>query len=219
MRDIDSTIYNAFSSQEYKKTALLTINTTLVFEDIKREIIQHNKSQFVWVNGNERFLPYIIVPLRERDYDDLYEYSKDEIFNDILDYLSLLTVRFGIPVEMHQKYFKNYYGLMEQVLIYHEPWIEREMESRDLLKRSIPVYIKELSDNDKVLTGLFRDAICSANIFYSILSCFKIFEYYFPDYKDRNNWIDINFNEARTFSLKNNIMRGLGDFEKFQKFV
>jgi hypothetical protein len=219
LRDIDESAYNIFPMIEYTQTMLININTTLNFTGIKRVILEHNGSKFIWVNGTQKCMPYIIVPVRDIDHDDLFNYSKSKVLNDILEYLSLLTVRFGFKVEMNPDTFKNYYGRMDMVLPFHAPWIDRIDADYIHEVDYIPVYKQSLTQEESLMVALFRDSITSNNIFYSILSCFKIFEFYFSNYIDRNNWIDINFNDAKMVAMKSNVIRGLGDWDKFLDFV
>jgi hypothetical protein len=218
LRDIDESVYLLFPMTEFTQTMLININTTLNFTGIKRVVIEHNGSKFIWVNGTQKCIPYIIAPVKIAEFDELFEYSKSKALNDILEYLSLLTVRFGTKVEMNPNTFKNYYGRMDMVLPFHDPWINR-IDEYIFEVDYIPVYNQSLTQEESKMIALFRDSITSNSIFYSILSCFKIFEFYFSTKIDRYNWIDLNFNEAKTFAFQTNVIRGTGDWDKFLAFV
>jgi hypothetical protein len=135
-----------------------------------------------------------------------------------LDYLSLLSVRFGRPVDLHLKYFKNYYGLMSQVLDYQEPWIPRAPRHGSLIA-SLPKFNSSLTNQECVIVGLFKELLHSNNIFHSTLAGFKIYEHYFPEHRTRNSYIEANMPEAKSMALQLNMLRGLGDVDKFLAFV
>jgi hypothetical protein len=99
---------------------------------------------------------------------------------------------------------------MDMVLPFHDPWINR-IDEYIFEVDYIPVYNQSLTQEESKMIALFRDSITSNSIFYSILSCFKIFEFYFSTKIDRYNWIDLNFNEAKTFAFQTNVIRGTGD--------
>lgn len=216
--DLDNSIYSIFPPSEYSETLLININTSVEFTGIKRILLNHNGSNFIWVSGSRDFLPYIVAPLKNDHYLEPFLFSKDIVLDSILEYLSLLSARFGLSVEMHSDTFKNYLGKMKYVLNYLEPWIPRHSQVTHEFE-TIPLYSAGLDQNESLMVALFRDGVSSSNIFYSILSFFKIFESHFPDFTDRNLWIDRNFSAAKQFAVKSNVIRGLGDWDKFNSFV
>ena len=216
--DIDESIFTIFPLDVYTNTILINVNTGTHFTGQKRFVISHKNSNFIWVNGTNDCLPYIIAPVKNVDFSEQYHYFKARVLNDILEYLSLLSVRYCHCVEVNSDTFKNYQGRMDSVLNFMDPWIRRQ-SSEILQIDNIPIYSIPLEDSESLMIALFRDGISSNNIFYSILSYFKIFEFYFPKHTDRNLWIDSNYEQAKKLSFTSNVIRGFGDWDKFISFV
>lgn len=207
-----------FAKLEFTKTLIVPLKSSLQFEGLTQQVITHNESIFVWANGDNNFYPLIIAPVNESQNDQLYGYSKTKVMANVLEYLSLLNVKFGLEVDIHQDHFKNYFGLMESVSS-TKSFIPRTKIYQSYDNLQLPRYQKKLSTQQSLIVGLFRDAFNNENIFSSFLSYFKIFENYFPKYEDRNNWIDDKFEEANKFCLNHNLIKGLGDWRKFLDFV
>jgi|694.fasta_scaffold06266_25 hypothetical protein len=207
-----------FAKLEFTKTLIVPLRTSLQFEGLAQQVITHNESIFVWANGDKNFYPLIIAPVNESQNDQLYGYSKTKVMANVLEYLSLLNVQFGLEVDIHQDHFKNYFGLMESVTS-TQSFIPRTKINQFYDNLQLPLYQNKLSTQQSLIVGLFRDALNNENIFSSFLSYFKIFENYFPKHEDRNRWIDDKFEEANKFCLSHNLIKGLGDWKKFLDFV
>jgi hypothetical protein len=207
-----------FTKLEFTRTLIIPLKSSLQFEGLTQQVVTHNGSIFVWTNGDINFYPLIIVPVTESQSDQLYGFSKTEIMFNVLEYLSILTVQFGVKVDIHHDYFKNYFGLMENVSSTRSfiSRIEFNHSSSNLL---LPRYHKKLTNKQSLIIGLFRDGFNNENIFSSFLSYFKIFENYFSKHEDRNQWIDDNFEDAHKFCLYHNLIKGLDDWKKFLDFV
>jgi hypothetical protein len=218
MEDIDSTVFEHFPCNQFVYCSWMPIRTSVHFSAVKRSFVHHNNSCFIWVNGTELELPYLIIPLRESDKDELYEYSKSKIYDDALDYLSLLSVIEGLPVDIDINTFKNYYGKWDRVLEYHPPFIPRVGAFYTGRLEKPPICSTICTEKHKQILGLFREACSSNSIFYSIMACYKVFENFMT--KDEKI---IYFNEnleaaERNYMLQNKI-RGFGDIKKFKAFV
>jgi hypothetical protein len=207
-----------FTKLGYTKTLIVPLKSSLQFEGLTQQVVTHNESVFVWTNGDINYYPLIIAPVTESQNDQLYWYSKTKVMADVLEYLSLLNVQFGLKVDIHQGYFKNYMGLMESVSS-TKAFIPRINFDQSYGNLHLPEYQNKLSTQQSLIIGLFRDGYNNENIFSSFLSYFKIFENYFPKHENRNKWIDDKFEEAKSFCLRNNLIRGLGDWSKFLDFV
>jgi hypothetical protein len=207
-----------FAKLGFTKTLIVPLKSSLQFEGLSQQVVTHNGSVFVWTNGDINFYPLIIAPVTESQNDQLYGYSKTKVMSDVLEYLSLLNVEFGLKVDIHQDHFKNYMGLMDSVSS-TTSFIPRTNINQSYGNLHLPRYLNKLSTQQSLIIGLFRDGFNNENIFSSFLSYFKIFENYFPNYEERNQWIDDKFEEANKFCLYNNLMKGLGDWRKFVDFV
>lgn len=207
-----------FEKLSFSHTLLVPLNTNFEFEEFIQKVITHNESTFVWSNGDTNYYPLIIAPVNEIENDQLYGYSKTKVMSDVLEYLSLINVNFGFKVNIHHEHFKNYIGLMNSVST-TKPFIPRTKPIYNYIKQKLPQYNNKLSTQQSLIVGLFRDAFNNENIFSSFLSYFKIFENYYPDHNDRNNWIDENFDQAHKFCLNQNLIKGFDDWNKFLAFV
>ena len=219
MSDIDATIFEFFPCDQHIYCSWVTIETTVLFSQMKRALIQHNNSRFIWVNGTEHELPYLIIPLRESDKDDLYEYSKSTIYDDALDYLSLLSFITGRPVDINMFTFKNYRAQWHRVLEYNPPFIPRAGTINTGGLEKPPIFTAAITDKDKHIYGLFREALSSNSMFYSMLACHKVFEHIFPDKDDKIDFFDTKINAAWENYSRQNMIRGFGDPDKFRQFV
>jgi hypothetical protein len=204
--------------KDSNQTLLIPLKTGLYFEGDSKQLIEYNNSVFIWVNGTEDYYPLIIAPVNTAELDELYAYSKTKILKNILEYISILNASYKVKIDIHQDYFKNYYGSIHRILD-QEPFIPRiELRLRHKQYQMVASHLESLTESESIQLGLFREGFNSNNIFYSFLSFFKIFEYSFKNYKERDKWIEENFNDAKKFWQIHG-SRGLGDWDFFTKFV
>ena len=221
MAEIDSKIFEFYPCETHILCAMLPIDTEMVWgTPKKRYLIHHNESHFIWDDGDKETFSTLIIPLNENEKDELYEYSKCKIYDDIMEYLSLLTLHSGLRIDLKSDAFKKYYGQWRNALDY---WPEYPRSNPYHGSRWLPdppaKFDVQPNDEQKMILGFFREAYSCNNIFYAVLACYKIFEHFFPTYQSKIKYINDNLDAAEKLYLKSNRIRGLHDVKKFREFV
>lgn len=221
IKNIDKILNTSFS-----KLLVLYIRSSLTLKGGSKHVISHKGSTFIWTNGDDTFFPLLEIPLYVEE-DPLYFYSKSPNLNHILEYLSLLSVRCGIPIDLDYRHIMSYICVKEAVGQVR-PTLKRNSYLYPDLPREIdmPIYDTtcNLSPKEEVIVGLFRDGISNANPFHSFLSFYKILERTFGRSKNamtkRQQWINdqAEFKKVKMFAIETNQLGALGTFDKLIEF-
>ena len=217
--DYDEIMMEEFLELDFTDTIHIPIKCDKNFHGYNRQVIHYNDSYFVWVNGDEKCYPFIIVPVKSVDMDEAYWFSKAAILKDVLEFLSIISIEFVTPIDIHHSFFKNRIENKSSVKE-QAPWIPRTNYFDGNCIGLVQETVTELSEKESLIAGLFRDGLNNDNIFYSFFSFYKIFECYFKNNNtDRGQWIDDNYQNAKMYYFRANLIKGLGDWDKFALFV
>ncbi len=201
----------------------LPLKTDILIKKWKRHIITHKWVSFVWINWDDKNLPFIIVPLKDYSlHSNMWKEYDFSAYDIILEYLSILSVfNSNIQIDILHKSFKNTYSdhfndiekLKPTYPRYNPPYIYKQEYKIN----------NGLTDIENKILSLFREWNSLDNIFYSYLSFFRIFELLFKDEKkpsangqqwgDFNKRINDNLEEIKIECIIMN--PAAGDYNKF----
>lgn len=218
MKDVDETVFLKYPTDTYVYCSWLPIETNIRI-GARRQWIEYNGSGFVWVDGTDNAMPYAIVPIETSNPDVLFDYSNTKGHDDFLDYIARVSFRTGGEIDLHPDYLTSYRGLWANALDYRPPWVPRFLPVEAFRHVELPPFPAMLNESERVAIGFFREAMSSKNIVYSLLTCLKVFEHFFPEHKLRNEYIDHGLRRAVIEYAKYNKLRGLSDLDQFLRYA